>query len=136
MLDLPQFVALAIAWVGAFFSQGQVIKEVATDCHCNCTCEVTQATCPEAASWTYELIKIFGVLLAGVAVGSGYLVKGIFLGGTEFVRWLQPSATTSLVSATTLKVSTASPSPELPAGQRDLAFHQLELVRQRRAVKA
>ena len=132
MLDVPQLLAFAIAWFGSLWGQNTV-HEVVRDCHCNCTCEVSQAVCPEQASWFFEVVKGVTYLIVGFLVGCGYLVKAIFLGGQILRGWLEPSSLAS-GGKTTLGTPSTAPQPlGDQGGQRDLALHQLELVRQRRA---
>ena len=134
MLDIPQWVALAIAWVGAWIQQGSP-HEVVRECLCNCTCEVTQATCPEGASWTYELFKCLIVGVFGVVIGTGKVLKAIFLGGKALGRWLHQSPSTSHAIESPGISPRASLSPGNPGGQRGLALHQLEVFRQRKLAR-
>ena len=135
MLDLPQWVALAIAWVGAWIQQ-VTPHEVVKECHCNCTCEVTQATCPEEASWTYELFKCLTVGVFGVVIGTGKLLKAIFLGGKVLSRWLHQSPSTRPAIEAPGISSGSSLTSDISGGQRGLALHQLEVLRQRRLAKS
>lgn len=134
MIDLPQWIALAIAWIGAWVQQSAP-HEIVRECLRNCTCEVTQATCPEGTSWTYELFKCLAVGVFGVLIGTGKLLKALFLGGQVLGRWLHPSTTTRPALGSWGTSSGASETLDSTGGQRGLALQQLEVLRQRRLTK-
>lgn len=130
MLDVPHLVALAVAWIGAFF--GDVGRAQVTECLCNCTCEVNQASCPPSSTWLSELTKLAAVLLVGVLGGLGFIGKGIYWGGQVVGGWLCDGLREG--ERPTLKSPTLASLPaDGQGGQRDLALQQLQAVRQRRA---
>ena len=135
MSELPSWVAVAIAWFSAWLWE----REVATskgECYCNCTCEtkVSAVDCPEA-SWTWELLKIFllvltGILLATVRVISGFITVFGKVIGLAGELWSSTATTPALSSST-------APEAAIEGGedQRARALRQLAVVRERKAAR-
>ena len=135
MVDSTGLVAVILAWVGTWVTErGQTV--VPSDCSCNCTCEVAAVTCPALGSWTWELCKLLAWVITGILLGSGHLALSVILGALRLLLNHLASLSAPTAPTTSLTPSRAS-FIETPGSedQRDRARQQLELLRQRRAVK-
>ena len=133
MVDAPGWIALTIAWIGAWlgdFSQQPAV----TSCHCNCTCEVESTSCPPSATWWWEFVKGLVFVVVGLIAGSGYLLSALI--AVIMTLWKQltisPTPSPLLTVSTTIGPSAgALKGLDEVTDHRDLARRQLEVIRQR-----
>ena len=132
MVDAVGWVTLAIASFTAWV--GELPKGAPSECHCNCTCEVVASS--PSSSWTWETIKIFVGVLAGLALGTGYLVNGIlWLVRRLHVRLVQAPLPCSTTRATSKETVKGLEIEGEEGDQRLLAQQQLQLIRSRRTYR-
>ena len=135
MIELPGWVAVAIAWLSALWWEHEV-KAPKGECFCNCTCEtkVTSVECPEV-SWSWELSKaillvLLGIICATLRVISGFIAVVVKVIGL-IAEFCSPSASTpSLPTSTASEVAI-----EGGEDQRARALRQLAVLRDRKAAR-
>lgn len=135
MIELPNWVGVAIAWLSAWWWE-QGVSVHRGECVCNCTCEtkVTGLDCPET-TWSWEIAKailliLFGILCATVKVISGVVTVFVKVIGLFAESWSATASTTP--SAPPLASEADIGEVEQ---QRARALRQLAVVRERKALR-